>query len=414
MFAAWLEEGPTDIPAHVLDAALAEARSMPQPRDWLGPLRRYLPMDATVSAPARAGRPPIGAFAVVALLLLALAVAAFLVGTQRRLPPPSGLARNGAIAFDSQGDIFTAQADGSGRQQLTSGPAVDTSPSWSPDGTRVAFWSRPDAFGPRDLVVIDSEGSRPKVIARRAGSPDTPGGMIDVAWAPDSAQVAFVDARKQLHVARVDGSSDVIVGGDGLQRDEPAWSPDGRLIAFRGVGGDGQAGLYVIRPDGSSERRLSTSAGGGYAFTGSQWSPDGTRLAYYFGEDGAHDIGVIDVGADREAIVSSNPFDEYWPLWSPDGARVMFQRTQSLVVGSDAEVSVRPDGTDESVVVNELPHVGGAIFLSPDGRLAFGFAGEPADQKVAVFPLDGSVQPVLIDATNNAGVGVGSWQRLVP
>ena len=419
MFAAWLDEGPTDIPTHVLDAALEEARSMPQLRDWLGPLRRWIPMDATLSTQTRTGRSPIGVLALIALLIVALAAAALIVGGRHRLPPPSGLARNGLIAFDAEGDLFVAQADGSGRRALESGPAVDTSPIWSPDGTRIAFWSQPEEAALRDLVVIDADGSGRRVIASATGLGDSLGAVATVAWAPDSAQLAFSDVDKRLHVARADGSSDRTIGGDQLLRDEPAWSPDGRLIAFRGTARDGSDGLYVITPDGSTERRLSTSAGSGFAFAGSQWSPDATRLAYYDGVDGAHDVAVVDVTRDRETILSSSPLDEYWPTWSADGAWVLYQRNEASLSGpGNVEIRVNSDGTGETVVASAFAQLNGQalggspMYVSPDGALAFGYGGDGDQGKIVVLRTDGTGSPMLIDAPGN--LGNGSWQRLAP
>ena len=97
---------------------------------------------------------------VVLLLLVALAVAALaFVGSIRRLPPPYGPARAGLIAFDAGGDIVVAKADGTDRRQLTSGPAEELQPTWSPDGTRLAYQSLAAHANLVDLVVIDADGS---------------------------------------------------------------------------------------------------------------------------------------------------------------------------------------------------------------------------------------------------------------
>ena len=77
-----------------------------------------------------------------AALLIAIAVAAIvIVGSQRRLPPPFGLAKPGLVVYTWADHLFAMNADGSGRRQLTFGPNSDFRPTWSPDGTLIAYLS---------------------------------------------------------------------------------------------------------------------------------------------------------------------------------------------------------------------------------------------------------------------------------
>ena len=79
--------------------------------------------------------------ATIALLVgLCLATLA-LVGGIHRVPAPFGLAKPGLVAFNSGGDIFVSNIDGTDRRQLTSGPAIDLMPVFSPDGTKIAYLS---------------------------------------------------------------------------------------------------------------------------------------------------------------------------------------------------------------------------------------------------------------------------------
>jgi hypothetical protein len=78
------------------------------------------------------------------LVVLALAASAYVVGSPdpRPLPPPTGPARNGLIAFASSGDIWVMDQHGDHRRQLTSGSDLDSVADWSPDGTWLAYWSQ--------------------------------------------------------------------------------------------------------------------------------------------------------------------------------------------------------------------------------------------------------------------------------
>lgn len=122
----------------------------------------------------------VGTIAVLVALLVALAI---IVGSQRRLPPPLGIAKPGLIAFDLNGTIWTANPDGTGRRRLTSGPS-DGGETFSPDGTEIAY-----AAAARDmstsLIVMDADGGHPRTVAEHLAE------VGDIVWSPDSRRVAF-------------------------------------------------------------------------------------------------------------------------------------------------------------------------------------------------------------------------------
>jgi dipeptidyl aminopeptidase/acylaminoacyl peptidase len=128
-------------------------------------------------------------------------------------------------------------------------------PSWSPDGTRLAF-SAGDTANHRDLYVIDADGTNARLLY-----PGTAGEEVgQVAWSPDGTRIAFVDGtgpQTRLRTIDPNGSnlSDLGSIGDGIEDKHVgaaiAWSPDSRSIAF--LGKDLQTagwGLYVRDPTG--------------------------------------------------------------------------------------------------------------------------------------------------------------------
>jgi TolB protein len=191
-------------------------------------------------------------------------------------------------------------ADGSGLRNLgrIAGPALFYShPVWSPDGRTIYFG--------RYLISTDGSGARKL--------PNIP--LIAV-WSPDGRQIAFVANRKtglpgpgaarskddsEIYVMNADGSGTRRlthnVGYDG----EPAWSPDGRKIAFQskrgfvvGTGAQGNGEIYVMNADGSGKRNLTRNP----AQDGSpSWSPDGRRIAFVSNRDG-RDGGIYVMNAD--------------------------------------------------------------------------------------------------------------------
>jgi Tol biopolymer transport system component len=215
------------------------------------------------------------------------------------------------IAVASPGDgtwsIYLMNSDGSGKVKLVGRSGFDGSPAWSPDGTKLAFRSENDGpFGPFGRIyVISVDGTGLHQL-----SPDTPDYTFDdgPTWSPDGSRIAF-SRNGTLEVINADGSGLTALGVGGGY---PAWSPDGTRIAFQTE--DQAADIYISNADGSNLVQVTTGPGEDQT---PRWSPDGTRLVFGRAENGLIQLYLINVDGTGEVKLSATADNEGWPSWSP-------------------------------------------------------------------------------------------------
>src|SRR5215203_2044489 len=187
--------------------------------------------------------------------------------------------------------IWLAPLDGSAQpRRLTSGDN-DAQPRWSPDGERLAFVSkRGDEKAKRQLYVLPMGGGEPQRLTEikdDVGEPE---------WSPDGTQLVFSarvpykldsvgwtgDRRRHLFVVPADGSGEAkqVTDGD-FEDSRPAWTPDGKRIAFSSARSDDwdvelKGDVYLVPAEGGEPQRLTPNDANYYA---PSYSADGSRLA---------------------------------------------------------------------------------------------------------------------------------------
>jgi len=400
--AEWFVDTAAPQGSDVLDDILWQTAHTSQRPAWTF-LERWIPVEITMSR-VQAPRGARYVFFLV-ILILATAIAVAIVGSQRKVPAPYGLAANGVVAFTTaKGDIAAGDPVSGVVTTIVGGPELDSSPAFSLDGTRIAFVRKVE-----DMVrvfVVAATGDTPVEVT------DAPLPAVAwLRWAPDGKRLAWLSGGS-LWIAMADGSEAHALDINMIVREDIAWRPpDGSEILVHGLPeGSTAYGLFLVRSDGSDVRPVTAVNGGSREHHYLTWSPDGTRFAYGSWENAAP-VHVITVDGLRDVVIKPDDGSALLaPAWSPDGTRIAFtveRKGIGVASANDDTPQITLTGPSFSAPVD--------FDWSPDGNFIFAVpqgTGEPW----LMDPAGGPGQRVswaLSDFPGNGGLW-SNWQRLSP
>jgi hypothetical protein len=214
-------------------------------------------------------------------------------------------------------------------------------PTWSSDGTKIAFMS--ERSGNQDIWVIDADDyaelrGTAKQLTFDAGSDHHP------AWSPVGDRIAFVSDRSgydHIWIINTDGTGLAQVTNGEFNDSHPTWSPDGSKIAFsRGEE------IWMVNSDGTNEAQITFDSIEWYFDP--VWSPDGKRIAFtkslYVDE-----VAVMDVDGNNQEVLTKSGYDSL-PAWSKRTNQIVFvtkrdEKTSAIRI-------IDSDGSNEDAYID--------------------------------------------------------------
>jgi Tol biopolymer transport system component/DNA-binding winged helix-turn-helix (wHTH) protein len=238
---------------------------------------------------------------------------------------------------------------------------VDAAPSYSPDGRMVCF--RSDRSGHRQLWISDAAGAEPRQITHGSVAPGNP------SWSPDGSRIAFNllerDNLGALYVVPIAGGEPQRVAGSLDHSGAPTWSPDGRSLYFGAIASDA---FQIWRIPASGGQPVQITRAGGFA---PRASPGGRSVFYAKSQMGSS-IWSVSLDTEYETEVLDDLLPGYWGYWTLASTGIYYLG-KPAAEGGDPQICYHDFGSGKKRVITTVPRnlpppIAATLSLSPDQR----------------------------------------------
>lgn len=233
----------------------------------------------------------------------------------------------GMVAFTrfgrNGGEIYTVPVGGGPEIRLTNDRVHDELPSWSPDGTKIAFLRYVDGED-AEVFVMDANGSN------KARITDNDVADVDPRWSPDGQRLIYGsgnqdDGGEDIFLTTPGQAGATMLTEAGVHDSFGEWAPDGESVVYASLR-DEQWDIYSVTTDGLTvTTRLTDSPEDDYQ---PRWAPDGSHLLFVRGKLEGNQprdrVLTLDAGGTLALGVSPPRLDAFSPTWSPDSQRIVF------------------------------------------------------------------------------------------
>jgi TolB protein len=239
-------------------------------------------------------------------------------------------------------EIWAMDYDGENQHAITQLHTISLTPRWSPDATRIAFTCYAQ---PGSSSVLSAQICIQSMLTNHLISfPHYRGTNASPAWSPDGSQIMFMSSMNgspELFVTDASGQRPKRVTFSSGASTSPSWNPKtGQQVAFVSDRG-GIPQLYTMNADGSSQTKVDL-ADKGYVIDPA-WSPNGQLLAFSWRRpSGNYDLYVMEIATRQLVELTRDVGRNERPSWAPDGRHLVFESTRT---GTRQIWSMLADGT---------------------------------------------------------------------